>query len=517
MKRGIRYLRFSSDGQSLHSIERQDLITGQWMNHSGVEIADTFIDKGHTARNFDRPDIKQLFDFIKKNYHQIDYLVVAELTRFSRIAGDAINMVTKIQSLYDIRIVGASRGSIYDCMDHNSFFIMGLEFLMGNSENIKRQNEINWGIYTAKAVKGLWIHGGAAPFGYKKEGKKDDRRLVIKEGEAIVVRYVYNAFIAGVPLYKIKERAKELGLNRTGNTAVERLLTNPLYFGFQRVKAWKQNPGGLFPLKNHEPIIDASTWKLVQEKIKGVPKERKVFDDEIPLRGVLRCHCGKLLTGAASRGKLGKYYYYYKCSVASAHNNINAQKAHNQLTGALELMRLPDKLITDIKEKSMSEMDRTLKEHKILLKNRQSEYEQTEMKLKSIEEKWIANKIQHDTYERWHTELTIKKACLKEQINKLSHDGDETYTLLQNELHYLSDLNYVYTNSSTLEKQELLKMVFDEFLYYENSIYRTPYILEPFIRNELKMKEKDYLIYEIKRDNFSIIPSSGMVRVGLES
>ena len=159
-------------------------------------------------------------------------------------------------------------------------------------------------------------------------------------------------------------------------------------------------------------------------------------------------------------------------------------------------MSLPDKLITDIKEKSGMEMDRTLKEHKILLKNRQSEYEQTEMKLKSIEEKWIANKIQHDTYERWHTELTIKKASLKEQINKLSHDGDETYTLLQNELHYLSDLNYVYTNSSTLEKQELLKMVFDEFLYYENSIYRTPYIMEPFIRNELKMKEKGCLIYE---------------------
>ncbi|MDQ1149276.1 recombinase family protein [Sphingobacterium zeae] len=155
MKKGIRYLRFSSDGQSLHSIERQDLITRQWMNNSGVEIVDTFIDEGHTARNFDRPDIKVLFDFIKKNHDQIDYLVVAELTRSSRIAGDAINMVTKIQALYDVRIVSASRGSIYDCMDHNSFFIMGLEFLMGNSENIKRQNYIDAGIYTAKAIKGL--------------------------------------------------------------------------------------------------------------------------------------------------------------------------------------------------------------------------------------------------------------------------------------------------------------------------------------------------------------------------
>jgi site-specific DNA recombinase len=59
-----------------------------------------FIDEGHSARTFDRPDIKQLFNFIKKNYKGTDYLVVSELTRFSREAGDAINMVKKIQAEY---------------------------------------------------------------------------------------------------------------------------------------------------------------------------------------------------------------------------------------------------------------------------------------------------------------------------------------------------------------------------------------------------------------------------------
>lgn len=48
-----------------------------------------------------------------------------------------------------MKIVRANRGSIYDCSDHNSFFKMGLEFLLGNSENIKRQNDINGGIYAA--------------------------------------------------------------------------------------------------------------------------------------------------------------------------------------------------------------------------------------------------------------------------------------------------------------------------------------------------------------------------------
>ncbi|MFZ4861292.1 recombinase family protein [Sphingobacterium sp. Mn56C] len=166
-------------------------------------------------------------------------------------------------------------------MDHNSFFIMGLEFLMGNSENIKRQNDINAGIYTAKAVKGLWIQGGRAPFGYKKEGKNEVSRLIVDESEAFVVRYIYDAYIAGVALYKKKEKAIEMELKRTATTAVERILTNPLYYGFQQFKAWKQNPGGLFPLKNHEPIY-LSDLNYVYTEANTIEKQeliKMVFDD----------------------------------------------------------------------------------------------------------------------------------------------------------------------------------------------------------------------------------------------
>src|SRR5688572_13592559 len=98
LKKGIRYLRYSHDKQSFHSIERQDHVTGQWMTFNKVEIVDTFKDEGYTARTFDRPDIKLLFEFIRKNHKGIDYLIVSELTRFSREAGDAINMVKKIQN-----------------------------------------------------------------------------------------------------------------------------------------------------------------------------------------------------------------------------------------------------------------------------------------------------------------------------------------------------------------------------------------------------------------------------------
>jgi hypothetical protein len=59
-------------------------------------------------------------------------------------------------------------------------------------------------------------------------------------------------------------------------------------------------------------------------------------------------------------------------------------------------------------------------------------------------------------------------------------------------------------------------MVFDKNLYYEKGVYRTPTMPSIFSHNQLLMKDKGYLIYEKKRDDFSIIPSSGVAGITIE-
>jgi site-specific DNA recombinase len=518
LKKGIRYLRYSHDKQSYHSIERQDHVTSQWMNFNKVEIVDTFKDEGYTARTFDRPDIKLLFEFIRKNHRGIDFLVVSELTRFSREAGDAINMVKKIQKDYGVRIVSAGRGTIYDCLDHNSFFMMGLEFLLGNSENIKRTSDINGGIYTAKAIKGLWIQGGPAPYGYKKSGTGEKRRLIIDDKEAAIVKYIYDAYLANVPLYVIKKNARELGFTRSGNSAVEGILTNPIYFGYQYVKPWKEQAGGLFALADHNPIVDVITWNRVQEKMKQPTTEKVIISDDFPLRGVLRCHCGKPLTGAPSRGRAGKYYNYYKCPIAG-HNNINSNRAHSQLEEILTWMSLPHQLITEIKDESTKLLEIKLAEGKKILNQHKLELEELECGLHSVESKWIKNQMAHDTYHRWHGEFTEKIRLKKAEIDKLDKDQNEVYFLLQTELDKLSDLKHVYISSTLPQKQELLRTVFDSTLYYQNQLYRTTYIMEIFTHNLLTLKEKRLLeMDENKKTGLRVRSGGGdRIRTGVQT
>lgn len=507
MKKAIRYLRFSSDGQSHSSIEKQELYTSQWIERNNVMLVDTFIDAGHSAKSFDRPDFKKLQDFINKYHASVDYLIVDELDRFSRDAGEALIVVKKLQQKYNVQIVSVSENITFDYNTPGSFFRTGLSLLLAEENNINRANKINGGIYTAKAKEGRYIYS-SPPFGYEKIGTGKDRHLIIKDAQACIVRYVYEAFLRNTPQYIIYKEAVKMGLPMRGNSVVQKMLQNPVYAGKQEVKAFKELPGGLYDAK-HEPIIDALTWDRVQAKFQKPKKEKNTqLTDQMPLRGVIKCFCGRLLTGAASRGKSGARFYYYKC-YHGRHNNISAQKAHKQLDRMLELMSLPETMIRDIKMVSEKQLEDRYRDNKTLLTEKQKELADQDIKLKSIEEKWIMNQIQHETYDRWMKEISRTRLNLRIQIEQLSQDQSTTYTRFYGILDSLADMKTLFKKCSLADGQEFLRKVFDANLYYQEGVHRTPTMLDALAHNALKMKEENVLVYEKKGDSFSRIPSGG--------
>ena len=506
MKRAIRYLRFSQLGQSNGSIERQELYTDQWLKFNNVELVDTFIDRGKSARTFDRPDFIKLKDFITKHHRTVDYLLVDQLDRFSRDAGEAMSMVKLLQQKYSIQVVSVTEGITFDYDTPGSFFRAGLQLLLAEEDNINRSIKVKGGIYTAKAKEGRYVYKNA-PYGYRKEGERKDRKLIVEEAEAKIVRFIYDAYLRNTPLYLIKEQAQQIGFMIKGNMAIERVLKNPVYAGLLKVAAYKEYAGGLFD-GIHEPIIDKTTWMMVQEKMKRPEKTRTIIDDEIPLRGVLKCHCGTPLSGAPSRGKSGKYFYYYKCK-HSKHNNISAIKSHNQFLEVCKLMSLPAPKIKRIRAESRNSVDKEMENNRKKAIEKKRQLQEVEEKLFSVEEKWISNNINKDTYDRWHSIYNKEISNLKGAVERLGNDQSRAFSILEDRLELLTDMKHVYSRADTLQKREFVNMVFDSNLYYENDIYRTPTMLGLFSHNHLKMKEKGLLIYEKKEGLLDEDPLSG--------
>ncbi len=98
---------------------------------------------------------------------------------------------------------------------------------------------------------------------------------------------------------------------------------------------------------------------------------------------------------------------------------------------------------------------------------------------------------------------------MKASIEHLSSDQSKTYRILENNLEKLTDLEFVFNKTNALEKQELINMVFDQKLYYQEGMYRTPTMIDLLSHNCLIMREKGLLDYQKKRGNFSIPPLSG--------
>jgi site-specific DNA recombinase len=393
-------------------------------------------------------------------------------------------------------------------MDHNSFFMMGLEFLLGNTENLKRINDINSGIYAAKAIKQRYI-GARAPFGYKKEGHGQNTLLVPVPEEARVIRFIFQSYLRNVPIPVIEADARDIGLKGTRHCLIERILACPVYSSQQHVKSYKDQPGGLFPLRDQEPIIDLITWSRTQDKLTKKPRVHVRLHDDLPLRGVLHCHCGKLLTGAPSRGKSGKYWYYYKCNVTSRHNNVSAVQAHKQLLEVFRLMSLTPKMVKSIIMKSDHVLETRIKDKENQIAKRQTELSKLEVDLQSLERKWIAEQVSFETYNRWHNDLSKQRNYLRAQIDQSNKHTNDTHALLVKNIGLLTDMENVYLSCpTTAKKQELVRVVFDNALWYEDRVYRTPYLIPELAHNELVMRGKRLLFIEKERGNRAV-PSSG--------
>jgi hypothetical protein len=234
------------------------------------------------------------------------------------------------------------------------------------------------------------------------------------------------------------------------------------------------------------------TWQIVQQKLEKPDRSKKTLDDEIPLRGILKCHCGQPLSGAPSRGKGGNWYYYYKCK-HSRHNNISAIKAHDQFQQILEYISLSSTQINRIRDTADESFESKLKEQREIIGNKKIELGALEEKLHSVEEKWISNQIGRDTYERWSSTYNTEIFTIKAYIERYTRDQNQGYKILKKYLHHLGDMKFVYNQSDTIEKRALVSKVFDSNLYYENGVYRTPTIVPVLAHNDLIMREKNLL------------------------
>lgn len=503
MKKAIGYIRISTKDQSNFSLEGQEKLIREYCEKQGIELAALFTDEGQSAKNFDRVNWKLLADFVAKNHTRVDYLIVSKYDRFSRNVSEALQMIEKLEKQYDIRIMSVMENiGLHPASPY--FFQFRTQMLIGAQvELMVLKDRTKYGIHIANK-SGRWVNNAPTGFAWVKGDKKNkvQGHLVTDPATAPFIKKIFQLFSAGMPAEEIRRSLTGCPLAIKGKSAIRRILNNPVYAGMVKVNAWYDEQEAT--VKGiHEPIIDESTWwrcqAILNEK-KG--RSHITYNENVPLRGALRCHCYKLLTAGNSRSKSGKYYWYYNCQEHRA-PSINATKIHQQFTELLQELSFPKIMIDYLQNKIIEGLNTALADKNKELDATRMHLKNITQKIESLEEKYLNDDIEKETYFNWKKKLQQQRFEYIETISNLQLPIGQVWQRYNKMLNQLSDLNLIFQNAPIQGKHAFISTVFDNKLYYQDGTYRTPYLLPLFQAKALILKEKKLLIYE-QPSNFSV-------------
>jgi site-specific DNA recombinase len=504
LKKAIQYIRISQKDQSHFSIAGQQETNLRYAERQGIEILRTYIDDGESARDFDRPNWKSLMKDLEANKKNIDFLIVMKYDRLIRNAAQGLMTLEKIEMRWNIKVLSATEHLAID-PESPFFFKMRADMLV-NAEFERRviSERSKFGVWRAKS-EGRFI--GKAPFGYENARDENNKPIiVVKEKEAAIINQVFQDYLAGIGFKDIISKYKDCGLILKGHSAVKRMLTNPVYAGLIEVPAFKDDVQR-FVKGIHDPIVGQSIFFEASDKANGNSQKHTFMNDDVFLRGLVKCEkCKKKLTAGKSKGR-STYYWYYLCNYCRD-ENIRADKAHKLISEIMSSLTFNDNelsLLTSTSESQFNERMKSRQKEQIELQNKINGLQD---KLNNLEEKYICDEIEKSTYQKWSNSYRKDLTGLQANLEKLQKSEDEVIKFFKSSLYLLKDLGYVFSRASAYQKQQLIRSIFSSEIELTKKSYRTAFVSPIFSDKANNIKGLDITEKMNKREENGLIPIS---------
>lgn len=331
-RKAIIYVRVSTDEQAEkgYSLQHQEERLRQYCLLHNIEVVG-FYREDHSAKTFERPAFRELLAFLKKSRGKANLLIFLKWDRFSRNAGDAYGMINQLNKL------GVEPQAMEQPLDLNipENKIM-LAFYLAAPEVENDRRALNTIAGMRRALKeGRYCT--IAPKGYKNTRDENNKPLIAPGKDAPFVKWTFEEVAKGIyTVADVWRMVQEKGF-KIAKSNIWCMLRNPIYYGKILIPAYKNEERMIVP-GLHEGLISEELFNEVQDVLDG--RKRKIVSQvtvkpELPLRGFLECRkCGSRLTGSASKGNGGLYFYYHcntKCK-----ERFNAHEANELFVKELE-------------------------------------------------------------------------------------------------------------------------------------------------------------------------------------
>ena len=307
--------------------------------------------------------IKEMISAIKKD-RSVKYIIVNQADRFSRNAGQAINIINDLKQ-QDITIVEASTG--LDTTTPEGVMMMQFKLSLAQWDNTNRTNKFVSGRKHCME-SGVWC--GKRPMGYDKSGKSINAEFTIN-ATGKLIRKAFQWKLQGAENFRIIERLSGFGLKVT-KQQLHKILTNPFYAG----KIQSKFTNGEMVEGKHPSLVSWVDFLRVQEILSGRTGvyRHQVETPRFPLKRHIKCaYDGTPMTAYTVKKK---NIDYYKCNHSGCKNNISAKRLHSLYEDLLNEYTIPtylQEVFKQIVRDILMQEDREQAEAIALLKKQNTE------------------------------------------------------------------------------------------------------------------------------------------------
>lgn len=316
-KAGI-YIRVSTEDQAREgfSLGEQEEKLRSLCAYKEYDVYKVYCDAGISAKDMEhRPQFIEMLEDMKKG--KINYIVAYKLDRVTRSVRDLEELISLLEK-YNCYLV-CDRDDVNTSTANGRFFVRMLTVLSQLEIEIVSERT-KFGLNGA--IKSGHLPGKIA-LGFKKENKK----TVIDETTAPIIRRIFDLYLTGKTYFQIATiftEEKVLNKKWKDNT-IEQIINNRIYCGdYVKHKTKKQkimnNEEDLIFTDVIDPIVPRYIWEECQ--LQKSKNQRTYTRDRVyTFFQKIKCpNCNRILKCKGSGGKKRKYMYY---NCEHCHFNIN--------------------------------------------------------------------------------------------------------------------------------------------------------------------------------------------------
>lgn len=469
-RKAILYIRVSTDEQAEkgYSLKHQQERLERYCEFQNIEVVATYQDDH--SKSFERPQFQALLGTLKKKKQAASLLLFTKWDRFSRNAGDAYGMINQLRKL------GVDPQAIEQPLDLDipeNKIMLAFYLAAPEVENDRRALNTLVGMRRARK-EGRWLT--TAPKGYRNCRSEDNKPIIEPNKDAHLVQEAFEELAKGVlDIEAVRRQINKMGL-KVSRSAFWYLVRNPMYCGKLFVPAWKDEEAR-YVKAIHEPLISESLFDEVQDVLNGRKKKtpaKNTRREELPLRGYLICkQCGRPLTGSASHGNGGKYYYYHCQASLGCKERFKAKQANDEFLDYLRTFKTKSEVL-DLYLMIMEEKFKKGKSLKVADdKETDARITKLSTRLKNAKEMMLDGEMERSEYKQIVSELEPEIEKLKRLKANAGLVEDDYQRYLKGGLCLLKNIAERYAVADLEKRQQIVGVIFPEKVVYDAGTYRT--------------------------------------------